>query len=65
LDRARQLRPEACGAQSAALSNPAIGQWKLAALGDFNGDGTRDLLPLQQDGLLRIDVLNSAGEGVN
>src|SRR5262249_36782952 len=42
-----------------------VPQWQLAGIGDFNGDGSADLLSLRNDGLLRVDTLNAGGELTN
>src|SRR4051812_46550382 len=50
------------GGVEAATSQPG---WQLAGIGDYNGDGSADLLSLRSDGLLRIDMLDSAGAALN
>jgi hypothetical protein len=43
----------------------SVPEWRLVGIGDFNGDGVADVLSLRNDGLLRIDTFNSAGEATN
>ncbi|HEX2255175.1 MAG TPA: Ig-like domain-containing protein, partial [Afifellaceae bacterium] len=40
-----------------AAASAELKQWQLAGAGDFNGDGSADLLSLRGDGLLRIDAI--------